>query len=45
MLSKDVMTYFKDLVEEGRKFVERQYWDEEEDEIEEPKDEDDREVA
>ena len=35
MLSKDVMTYFKDLVEEGRKFVERQYWEEEEDDIEE----------
>ena len=35
MLSKDVMTYFKDLVEEGRKFVERQYLVEEEDDIEE----------
>ena len=32
-LQKDVMTYFKDLVEEGRKFVERQYWEEDEDDI------------
>ena len=45
LLSKEVSTYFKDLVEEGRKFVERQYWEEEEEEIEEPKDEDDEEVA
>ena len=33
-LQKDVMKYFKDLVEEGRKFVEREYWEEEEDDIE-----------
>ena len=33
-LQKDVMTYFKDLVEEGRKFVEREYWEEDEDDIE-----------
>ena len=37
-LRKDVMTYFKDLVEEGRKFVERQYWEEEEDDIEDDDD-------
>ena len=28
------MTYFKDIVEEGRKIVERQYWEEDEDDIE-----------